>query len=114
MPDSPALSDSLSTLQEMQTKLRQIPPSELDKMDDAQKGQRGLTLMDIETQILKVEAFQLQQVNDAFEKEEANLQAVVNNVQDELNGLNDAAQLIQVASKGVSTRGNIISTFATA
>jgi hypothetical protein len=99
---------TLKYLRKVRRKLYSIPEAELDAMSTEDQVKYGDSLHQNGLAILKLEAAELKGVNDAFKEKEQELKVTAASVEQNIAALDDAVEVIRVASEGLTLVTNII------
>ncbi len=103
---------TLDSLRKLRRKLYSIPEAELSAMGLEDQVKYGDNLHQVGLAILKLEAAKLKGVNDAFKEKEQDLKVAAADLEKQLADLNDAVEMIRVASEGLGMVANVIELMA--
>jgi len=103
---------TLESLRKVRRKLYSIPEAELDAMSQEDQVKYGDSLHQNGLAVLKLEAAQLKGVNDAFKAKEQELKTTAASVEQNIAALDDAVEIVRVASEGLVLVTNIIKLLA--
>jgi len=102
------LDATLKPLKATRRKLRNIDDEELDKMEPASQNDWAKSLHTVSVAITRLETAKLRVLSEKFTKREPELREAAGLLEADLSQLQDAIQIIQVASEGLKVITNII------
>lgn len=99
---------TLKSLKATRRKLRNIDDETLDKMEPASQNEWANNLQKVSVAIIRLETAKLRTLSDKFKKREPELREAASQLEVDLSQLQDAIQIIRVASEGLKVIGNAI------
>ena len=105
---APDLKTTLDALRAVRLQLYAIPGATVSAMAPADQIKYGDNLQQLGTDILKLEATQMQQVNQAFVQQAPALQNASTKLQNDVSALTDSVKVIQTVNSGLGLITNIV------
>lgn len=102
------LEATLKSLKATRRKLRNIDDETLDKMEPASQNEWASNLQKVSVAIIRLETAKLRALSDKFKKREPELREAASQLEADLSQLQDAIQIIRVASEGLKVISNVI------
>ncbi len=102
------LDATLKSLRLIRRKLRGISDDELDKMETASQHNWADSLQKVSSAIIQLETAKLRTLSEKFKKLEPELRKSAHQLEIDLGQLEDAVEVIQVVSEGLTTVTNLI------
>jgi hypothetical protein len=102
------LDATIKPLKATRRKLRNIDDETLDKMEPATQNEWADNLQKVSLAITRLETAKLRTLSDKFEKREAELREAAGQLKADLSELEDAVQIIRVASEVLKLIINIV------
>lgn len=102
------LEATLKSLKATRRKLRNIDDETLDKMEPASQNEWASNLQKVSVAIIRLETAKLRALSDKFKKREPELREAASQLEADLSHLQDAIQIIRVASEGLKVISNVI------
>ncbi len=99
---------TLKPLKATRRRLRNIDDETLDKMEPATQNEWADDLQRVSMAITRLETAKLRTLSDKFKKREPELREAAGQLKDDLSELEDAVQIIRVASEGLKLITNVV------
>ena len=102
------LDTTIKPLKATRRKLRNIDDEKLDKMEPASQNEWATSLHMVSVAITRLETAKLKTLSEKFKKREPELREASGQLETDLSKLQDAIQIIRVATEGLKVITNII------